>query len=270
MKTSVKIAALVLAGVVLAPGVFAGGSKQESGALTITKGTLAIAMEIGYPPMEYYDTDGITPIGFDVQLGKALADKLGLVPKYIDTAWDGIFAGVNTGKYDVIMSAVTITEARLGEFNFSTPYIQNAQAIVLPTGSGRSVRGLADLAGLSVAYQAETTSDDVMTGQAEQGLKFTPLEYDQVLMAFNELRLGRADAVICDSVVAYFYAAQPGNPYTIVWEGAGEALGICMKQGNDALTAANQNALDELYAEGTIQNLSQRVFGRDLVSSVRK
>ena len=122
MKKIAKIAGLILAGMVLAQGVFAGGGKQqESGGLTVVKGTLSIGMEIGYPPMEYKDVDGITPIGFDVQLGKALADKLGLQVKYLDTAWDGIFAGVNTGKYDVIISAVTITDERLKAFNFSTP-----------------------------------------------------------------------------------------------------------------------------------------------------
>jgi polar amino acid transport system substrate-binding protein len=270
MKRIAKIAGLILAGMVLAQGVFAGGGKQESGGLTITKGTLSIGMEIGYPPMEYKDVDGVTPIGFDVQLGKALADKLGLQVKYLDTAWDGIFAGVNTGKYDVIISAVTITEARLEAFNFSTPYIQNAQAIVLLKGSTITARSLEELGGLKVAYQEETTSDDIMTELADGGLKFEPLEYDQVINAFNDLRLGRADVVVCDSVVAYFYAAQPDNPYEIVWEGAGETLGICMKKGNDALTTAIQGALDELYADGTIQGLSQTIFGRDLVSSVRK
>ena len=136
--------------------------------------------------------------------------------------------------------------------------------------SAVKARSLEELGGLKVAYEAETTSDDVMTELAEGGLKFEALEYDQVINAFNELRLGRTDAVVCDSVVAYFYAAQPDNAYEIVWEGAGETLGICMKKGNDALTTAIQGALDELYADGTIQSLSQSIFGRDLVSSVRK
>ncbi|MDR2739120.1 MAG: ABC transporter substrate-binding protein [Treponema sp.] len=269
MKRIAKIAGLALAGLALAQGVFAGG-KQEPGGLTIEKGTLTVGMEIGYPPMEYFDIDGVTPIGFDVQLGKALADKLGLKVKYVDTAWDGIFAGVNTGKYDVIISSVTITEERLKVFNFSAPYIQNAQAIVAAKGSPIKAQGLEDLAGLKVAYQAETNSDDIMTELGEGGLKFTPLEYDKVINCFDELRLGRTDAILCDSVVAYFYAAQPNNPYEIVWEGMGDELGICMKKGNDVLTAAVQGALDQLYADGTVQKISRSIFGRDLVSPVRK
>jgi polar amino acid transport system substrate-binding protein len=268
MKSSKKIVGIVLACLVLVTGVFAGGKKESSG-LTITPGTLTIGMEIGYPPMEYYDTNGTTPIGFDVQLGKALADKLGLKVKYVDTAWDGIFAGVSTGKYDAIMSSVTITDARLEAYNFTTPYIQNAQAIVVLKGSGIKAQRLEDLAGYKVAYQAETNSDDIMTDLAAGGLKFEALEYDKVINCFDELRLGRTDVIVTDSVVAYFYAAQ-GDTFEIIWEGMGDQLGICIKKGNNAFTTAIQGALDELFADGTVQKISQNVFGRDLVSSVRK
>lgn len=68
---------------------------------TIKDGTLMVGVEIGYPPMEYFDTDGATPIGFDVEVANALADYLGL--ELVDTSWDGIFAGVDTGKYDCII-----------------------------------------------------------------------------------------------------------------------------------------------------------------------
>jgi polar amino acid transport system substrate-binding protein len=218
-------------------------------------------MEIGYPPMEYFDTDGKTPIGFDVQLAKALADKLGLQVNYVDTAWDGIFAGVDTRKYDVIMSSVTITDARLENFNFSKPYIKNAQALVLLKGSNVTARTPEQLGGLGVAYQAETASDDYMADLAAKGLKFTPYEYDKVMNCFDELRNHRVDVVICDSVVAYFYTAQKDAPFEIVWEGEGEILGICLKKGNTTLTAAVDKALDELFADGTVARISQNIFG---------
>ncbi|MDR0597730.1 MAG: transporter substrate-binding domain-containing protein, partial [Treponema sp.] len=92
MKKIGKIAGLALAGMLLTQAVFAGGGKQQSGGLTIEEGVLSVGMEIGYPPMEYYDSDGTTPIGFDVSMAKALAEKMGLQVKFIDTAWDGIFA----------------------------------------------------------------------------------------------------------------------------------------------------------------------------------
>jgi polar amino acid transport system substrate-binding protein len=264
-----KIAGLAAAALVLVSGVFAGGAKEESGGLTIAKGVLKVGMEIGYPPMEYFDTDGTTPIGFDVRLANALAAKLGFKVELIDTAWDGIFAGVDTGKYDCIISTVTITDERLAKFNFLKPYIVNAQALVLPRGSTVSARSLEQITGLNVAYQAETTTDDILTGMAEAGLQFQGFEYDKVINCFDELRSGRVDAVVCDSVVAYFYAAQPDSAFEIVWEGAGETIGVCLKKGNDALTTAMEKALDELFADGTIQQISSDIFGRDLVSSAR-
>jgi polar amino acid transport system substrate-binding protein len=263
-----KLAVLFLAAAIGA-GAFIGCQKKSSG-LTITPGVLTIGMEIGYPPMEYFDADGKTPIGFDVEMGKAVAAKMGLEPKFVDTAWDGIFDGVTTNKYDCIMSSVTINEARMKAHNFSNPYIQNTLAIVLPKDSIRKINSPQDLAGLNVAYQEETTSDDYMTDLAEQGMQFTPREYDKVMYCFDELRLGRVDVIMTDLLVAYEYVGRTDSPFKIVWTGGEEEFGICMRKGNDALTAAINKALDELFADGTMLKISRKIFGMDLVSAVRK
>jgi polar amino acid transport system substrate-binding protein len=271
MKRIAIIVGLVLAGMVLAQGIFAGGGKQ-SGGLTIEEGVLSIGMEIGYPPMEYYDSDGKTPIGFDVSLGKALAEKLGLKVKFIDTAWDGIFAGVETGKYDCIMSAVTITDARLAAHNFTKPYVGNAMALVLLKNSTVKAKNPAELTGLGVAYQAETTADFFMANIADQGVQFTPYEYDKVMSCFDELKLGRVDAIVTDLLVAVDYVAPADTPFEIVWQGAAdEVFGICLKKGNDALTAELDKALDALFADGTLLRISKEIFGGiDMVSAARK
>ena len=243
---------------------------RESGGLTIKRGVLSVGMEIGYPPMEYMADDGKTPIGFDVSFGKALAEKMGIEVEFIDTAWDGIFAGVDTRRYDCIISSVTINEVRLAVHNFSKPYIQNTLAIVLPRNSRYQVRSPADLAGLGVAYQEETTSDDFMADLASDGLRFTPYEYDKVMYCFDELKLGRVDAIVTDLLVAYEYIAR-SEDFEIVWQGGEEEFGICMKKGNDALTEAVNKALDELFEDGTMLRISREIFnGMDLVSAVRK
>ncbi|MDR1902943.1 MAG: transporter substrate-binding domain-containing protein [Treponema sp.] len=261
----VMFAMLVSAGI-----VFAGGQRQ-SGGLTMEKGVLTVGMEIGYPPMEYLAEDGKTPIGFDVEMAKALAAKLGLEVKFVDTAWDGIFAGVNTGKYDCIISSVTITDERTAAHNFTKPYIGNAQSMVLLKGSSIKARSPEELEGLGVAYQAETTSDIYMSQLAEKGLKFTPYEYDKVMNCFDELKLNRVDAIVCDSLVSVDYIAPADSPFEIVWQGpAEETFGICLKKGNDALTQALDKALDELFADGTMLRISQNTFKMDLVSGVRK
>jgi polar amino acid transport system substrate-binding protein len=266
MKKTVLTALVVFTVIAL---LFTGCAKQ-SGGLTIKPGVLSIGMEIGYPPMEYLADDGRTPIGFDVDMGKALAQKMGLTAEFIDVAWDGIFAGVNTNKYDCIMSSVTINDARLAAHNFSKPYIQNTLAIVLPKGSRLNVRSPQDLAGLGVAYQEETTSDYFMTELAEGGLRFTPYEYDKVMYCFDEMMLGRVDAIMTDLLVAYEYVSRADNPFEIVWQGGDEQFGVCMKKGNNALTEAINKALDELFTDGTMVRISNNSFGMDLVSIVRK
>ncbi|MCL2208838.1 MAG: transporter substrate-binding domain-containing protein [Treponema sp.] len=249
--------------------LFTGCSKGSSG-LTIKEGVLMVGMEIGYPPMEYLDFDGRTPIGFDVDMAKAIAKKLKLDVEFIDTAWDGIFAGVDTRRFDCIMSSVTITPERLAVHNFSKPYIQNTLAIVMPKNSRHVVRSPEDLTGLGVAYQEETTSDYFMDDLAKGGLKFTPYEYDKVMYCFDDLRLGRVDAIMTDLLVAYEYVAR-SEVYEIVWQGGEEEFGVCMKKGNDALTEAIDKALDELFEDGTMLQISRNIFnGLDLVSAVRR
>jgi polar amino acid transport system substrate-binding protein len=257
-------------GLMLSGVLFAGGGGESDG-LTIKKGILRVGMEIGYPPMEYFDVDGKTPIGFDVEMAKAIAAKMGLKVEFVDTAWDGIFAGVNTGKYDCIMSSVTITDERLVNFNFTRPYINNTQAMVLPKGSTLSARTPFATGGLQIAVQGETTSDDFMSGLEAGGLNVTIRRYDKVINCFDELRNGRVNAVVCDSVVAYFYAGDPSSPYDIVWEDdADEVLGICFKRGNNALSKAVDDVLAGFFEDGTLLRLSESIFHKDLISSVKR
>lgn len=231
---------------------------------------LRIGMEIGYPPFEYYAEDGKTPSGFDVQLGKAIADKLGYKVEYVDTAWDGIFAGLDTDKYDIIMSATTITEERLQNYAFSTPYIGNGQAIILAKNSTLNITKPEDLSGMRVGYQAETTSDIFMTKKAAEGLKFEPEEYDKVMNAYDDLKLGRCDAVCSDSLVAVSYLGKPDTEYKQVWAGTpDEYFGVCIKKSNTELVDKVNKALEELKADGTLKQIYLNVFGVDMSDSIK-
>jgi polar amino acid transport system substrate-binding protein len=267
-----KLKAILIAmlAVLVAASAFAGGSAQAPGGLTIKNGVLTIGMEIGYPPMEYFGDDGVTPTGFDVLMGKAIAEKMGLTVEFVDTAWDGIFAGVETSRYDCIMSSVTINPERLAAHNFSKPYVSNTLAMVVLKGSSITAKTPQECTGLNVSYQEETTSDIYMTDLAEEGLQFNPREYDKVMYCFDELQLGRVDVIVTDLLVAYDYIAPADSPFEIVWQSTeAERFGICMKKGNDALTVAVDKALDELFADGTMLEISQEVFGMDLVSAAR-
>jgi polar amino acid transport system substrate-binding protein len=143
--------------------------------------------------------------------------------------------------------------------------------MVLLKGSTVTAKTPEDLSGLQVGYQAETTSDVYMTKLAENGLKFKALEYDKVLNVFDDLKLGRIDAAVADSLVSVDYVNKPDSPFVMAWQGpADEFFGICMKKGNTELVDAVNKALDELFADGTMKKISENNFGTDIVSSVRK
>ena len=270
LEDSMKKILLALAAIT-AIFTFASCSKKvEKGEFTSEKGKLKIGMEIGYPPFEYFDTDGKTPIGFDVRLGQELAKKLGLEAEFIDTAWDGILAGLDTDRYDIIISAMTITPDRLANYDFSKAYIGNAQSIILQKDSTLEISSPADLEGKKVGVQAETTSDYFMKKlHSEQELNYESAGYDKVMNAYDDLKLNRIDAVCSDSLVAVSYLSKPQSEYKKAWEGeAEEYFGICIKKGNSQLKNKINENLDKMIEDGTLTTIYTEIFGGDLLYTI--
>lgn len=256
-----KLLALVLC-LVLAFSLAAcgGTSPTESTLTTINEGVLTIGSEIGYPPFESYASDGVTPEGLDIDLAYAIGEKLGLEIQFIDTAFDTIFAGIGTN-YDCVISAVTISDDRLEEVDFSSPYIKNYQTVVLKADSDTEITGFESLDGLSVSVQAGTTSYDYMNQFIESGsLKSTLVSNEKVLTCFTQLENGEVDAVLCDSSVAQDYVAKNPDIYKIAWtqETDAEEFGVAVAKGDTALQSALSKAIDELEADGTLEEIRSR------------
>ncbi|MDR1643819.1 MAG: transporter substrate-binding domain-containing protein [Clostridiales bacterium] len=258
LATAAACFALVLS---IAAGCSATASGSASNIGLLTDGVLKVGCEIGYPPFELYDDDGTTPIGLDVELGKAIAKELGLTTQLEDTAWDGIFAGLDVDKYDCIISAVTIDAERREKMDFTQPYIENWQAIVVKTGTP-AVTSMKGLDGLSVGYQDATTSDDYLAELIETGEVACKVnEYDKVLNCFDDLRLNRINAVLCDSTVANGYLSREPGVFEITWiqsdePGAvAEVFGIAVKKGNTKLLDALNGALRKLEESGELDNI---------------
>jgi polar amino acid transport system substrate-binding protein len=249
--------------------VFLGCAKQERTGLTIADGVLSVGVEIGYPPMEYYDTDGVTLIGFDIELTKALADKLGLRVEYIDTSWEGILPGLDANKYDIAVNVTILPERQL-RYNFTRPYIDSSMTIVTLKNSTVKIDDPSGITGRRAAYQGGTTAQYFTERLREQGLAFTSFSYDKIINCFDDLRIGRVDLVVVDNIAASHYVNKEDSPFEVVWYGpSGEHIAFCLKKGNNALTIAINNALEELFEDGTIQEISMRIFNRDLVTPVR-
>lgn len=234
---------------------------EESDSLTLTEGKLKVGMEIGYPPMEYLDEDGVTPIGFDVEVANEISKKLGLELKIVDTAWDGIFTSLDSNRYDCIISAVSITDERKEKYNLTEPYIANK--LVLVTAKGVNAKSPEELADLRVGTQTETTADNYMKDLIANGLELKDYYvYDKIIQCFDELKLGRLDAVLVDSVVAAYYIGEDTDEYSVVWQNdEAEPMGICLKKGNDELTEKIEDIITELYDDGTMTKIAEKYFG---------
>ena len=257
------MAALLTVAMVASMLVGCGAKSEASDSLTIKDGVLMVGCEIGYPPMEYFDEDGATPIGFDMEFAQALADQMGLKLEIVDTAWDGIFAGVETDKYDVILSCVSWTEGRNEEYLLSKPYVANAPVLVVPNDS--DIADVADLSGKTCAVQMETTADYIMQDQIANGVDADLRQYEKVINAFDELKAGRVESVCTDAVVASYYLGDEASNYKTVWQAEeSEPIVMCLKKGNDKLLTELEAAKAALIENGKLVEISQKYFGEDI------
>ena len=259
-----KLGALLLVSI-MALSMLAGcgsSNKETAEGGFLKEGTLMVGAEIGYPPMEYFDEDGSTPIGFDVELAQALADDMGVKLELVDTAWDGIFAGVDTDKYDVIMSSVSFTQDRDENYLLSEPYIANAPVLVVPKDS--DITSIEEAKGKTIAVQMETTADYIVQEYNEEGLGADLRQYEKVINAFDELKAGRVDSVCTDSVVAAYYLGDAASDYKTVWQSpTKEPIVMCMKKGNDTLKEKLEASLNNLRDNGKLAEISTKYFGSD-------
>lgn len=232
----------------------------ESSAPAVTR--LVIGLDDQFPPMGFRD-DKNELVGFDIDLAKAVCDKLGIeaVPTPID--WTAKEFELNGGKVDVLWNGLTITDARKETMLMSPAYIANAQVIVVRKDSG--IKTLADLAGKTVALQETSSADEAYAECSAAGTEKELIKAPENISLFNDLKIGRIDAVVIDKVFGDYYIAENGEGKLEMLEDrlADEEYGIAFKKDNQALADLILGALDELVKDGTAARISQKWFGED-------
>lgn len=192
-----------------------------------------VASDATWPPMELLD-DKKNVTGYSADFLKAIAEETGMEFEIRNVAWDGIFAGVAAGNFDLISSSVTITPERQKQFDFSDPYFEVRQALVVRVDS--PVKSLKGLKGKKVGGQLGTTGIFVMQ-KANVGAELS--EYEDVGLAMEDLANGRIDAVMCDSPLAMYYANRHNdfsNKFKIALITSDvELYGFTFKKGNTEL-----------------------------------
>lgn len=248
-----KVMLVVIGAFLIAGVLFAGGAKEKA-AKEGAKVKIVVATDATWPPMEYIDEKTKEIVGFDVDLMKEIAKAAGFDVEFKNTAWDGIFAGLAAGKYDAVMSSVTITEERKKEMDFSKPYI-NAGQVLIVRQETEGVKTLEDMKGRTVGAQIGTTGSFEV--EKVEGVELKT--YDEIGLAFEDLINGRIDGVVADTPVAANFALQNpsykgklkivGEPFTE------EYYGIAVKKGNRELLDMINRGLDEVLNTPTYDAL---------------
>uniref|UniRef100_A0A7V4TIX8 Basic amino acid ABC transporter substrate-binding protein n=1 Tax=Candidatus Caldatribacterium saccharofermentans TaxID=1454753 RepID=A0A7V4TIX8_9BACT len=220
------------------------------------RGKIYIGTDATYPPMEFHNESGEI-VGFDIDLGRAIAEELGVEAVFIDTAWDGIFPALDAGKFDIIISSTSITEERLKSKEMSDPYYVTSQAIAVRRDN-ETIRGPEDLKGKIVAVQIGTTGDLAVSEMEGVTVK----RFDTIDKAYMEVLNGRADAVVNDlSEVAYRMKMLPDMKIVATFREGEEKYGVTMRKGDVELLAAINEALRRIKASGKYDEIYRKWFG---------
>jgi polar amino acid transport system substrate-binding protein len=278
-RASKWLAALVAVAMVFAVVAIAGCSSTTTGGGTATttetatpavktvkEGTLLVGSDTAFPPFE--TMNGTTPEGFDVDLGAAIAKEMGLKSEFLSQKFDTLIPQLKAGgKYDVIMSGMTITDERKKEIDFSTPYIDSNQSIAVLKGKGYTKITTGDTAAIQkamtgkiIGVQSGTTGEAWAKENLKGAKQVTP--FDDTLAAFAALQAGKVDAVVNDLPVSAFIVKDPARNAEIIAEiPTGEQYGIGVAKTTPEILAAVDAAIAKVKASGEYNQIYKKWFG---------
>jgi cystine transport system substrate-binding protein len=222
-------------------------------------GVLRIGTEGTYAPFTFHDASGAL-VGFDVEIGQQVAERLGVKAEFVEGPWDGLIAGIDASRYDVVINQVGITEERKAKYDFSDPYIASKAALV--------VRGdntdITSFEGLSGKKSAQTITSNFGKLAEQYGAEIVPTEgFDQSIALVIQ---GRADATINDSLSFFdFKKQQPdANVKIAATQPDADFSGVLLAKGKPELVAAINEALKAIKDDGTYAKISEKYFGADV------
>lgn len=214
-----------------------------------------------WPPMEMVDMNKEI-VGFDMDMVAAVAKELGREPKFLNTAWDGIFATLESKQADLLASCVTITPERQKKYAFSQPYYLVRQSLIVPNDS--SIMTQNDLEGKTVGVQIGTTAVEALR---KSGVNVIIKTYDDLALVFEDLKNGRLDAAMCDDPVGRYYANRKEGfseimKLAFVTEEV-EEIGFVFRKEDTALVEQVNQALNAMKENGTEAQILEKWFGKE-------
>ena len=236
---------------------------EKKGMTLIEDGKLTVVAELGFAPFEYMDEKTGEPVGFDVDVINAVAEKMGLTASYLpNQKFDTLVPIIKQGgKADVSIAAVTITDERMESVDFSEPYLDSNQAIVVAKGSSETEETLND-ASKQVVCQGGTTGDEWIGENLPDAVR---VPVDDVTAALTGVQTGLYQAMVVDLPVASYMLSQSFSDLEIVKEiPTGEQYGIAVSKDNPELTQAVNKALEDMKSDGTMKEIETKWFGSEI------
>ena len=228
-----------------------------------SRGTLIVALEGAWQPWSYHD-ESDTLVGYDVEVSRAIAEKLGVEPEYVESDWDSLFAGMDAGRYDLVCNGVEVTDERALTYDFTTPYGYIHTALAVKKDND-TITSFEDLKGKTTANSLASTYMELAEsyGATVQGI-------DTLEETIQLLTAGRIDATLNADVSFYDYLnVHPDADFKIVAQTEEAShVAIPLRKGEEtaSLREAIDKAIEELRAEGTLTELSEKYFGQDISS----
>ena len=230
------------------------------------RGEIVIAMEGTWAPWTYHDESG-TLVGFDVEVGQQIAQALGVEATFVEGEWDGLLAGLDAGRYDIMINGVDITEERSDAYDFSDPYAYNRTAVIV-SGDNTDITSMEDLAGRHTANTISSTYAEVAEGY---GAEVTGV--DDLNQTFELLLSGRIDATLNAEVTYYDYmeAHPEANLKIACLAPEATQVAIPFRKGEEtaSLREAVNQALAGMRESGTLAELSEKYFGADITRAAQ-
>lgn len=225
------------------------------------KGSVKVGLEGTYPPFNFQDESGKLT-GFEVEFAEALAKELGVKAEFQPTKWDGILAALESRRLDVAINQVTISEERKKKYDFSTPYTVSGIQALVRKGNEDSIKSAADLAGKKVGVGLGTNYEQWLK---ENAPKADIRTYDDDPTKFQDLNVGRIDAILVDRLAAFEMVEKTGGRLAVAGAPfSRQESGIALRKGDPELLAALDKAIAKLKADGTLKAISEKWFKADV------
>ncbi|MGI6605280.1 MAG: amino acid ABC transporter substrate-binding protein [Firmicutes bacterium] len=223
-------------------------------------GKLVAGLDDAFAPFGFRD-DKNNIVGFDIDLGNKMAERLGIKMEWQPAQWSGIVMSLKTKKFDVIWSGMSITPERAAEVNFTDPYIGAAQ-IIITKADNKDINSKEDLAGKVVGTQLGSTGE--VAAKKVEGLKELKA-FDIFPDAINDLNTGRLDAVVIDDITARYYLQEKPGAFRILDDILSyEPMGIAVRKEDTSLLETINNEIKAMIADGTYAEISEKWFGEDM------